>query len=153
MERRILGVLFIVSFFLWIGAAFWTCGHSQGGAETPQYTLIERHGKFEIRDYPELRLVATASHSGPNFVVPTKTAADGGTIRPAGRFAVYRYTGGRNGKNESRAAQKLDAWMLAHHWEPEEKPFFAYYDPPWVPTFFRRNEAMIRVHGGADASR
>lgn len=153
MERRILGVLFIVSFFLWIASAFWTCGHARSGAETPQYTLIERHGKFEIRDYPELWLVAATSSSGPNFVVPKAAGIAGGTVRAAGRFAVYRYSGGRDAANEGRAGKKLAEWLTAHHWEAEEAPFFAYYDPAWVPTFFRRNEAMVRVHGGADTAR
>ena len=26
------------------------------------------------------------------------------------------------------------------------KPIFAYYDPPWIPVFLRRNEVLIKIN-------
>jgi hypothetical protein len=30
----------------------------------------------------------------------------------------------------------------------EGKAMFAYFDPPWIPRWFRRNEVMLRVGTG-----
>ena len=27
-------------------------------------------------------------------------------------------------------------------------PVYGYFDPPWTPTFLRRNEVMLRTEGG-----
>ena len=26
------------------------------------------------------------------------------------------------------------------------KPMFAYYDPPWIPVFLRKNEVLIQIN-------
>ncbi len=214
MDRRILGVLFILSFFAWIGSAVWFFGHSRGGAETPSYLPVERHGKFEVRDYPALELIQTplASAVGekamnesfrrlvsylrrgnassekipmtapvlvnpgpaiePNtspFPYPAPASisiilpqvvvqagapapqAEGVTLvpQPEGRFAVLRYSGSRDAVSEARAADRIGNWLQVHHWEAEASPIFAYYDPPWIPPVFRRNEVWVRVHSAA----
>jgi hypothetical protein len=66
---------------------------------------------------------------------------------PAGRFAVYRYSGGRNEANEQEALSKLRAWVDKRRLEVEGEPMFGYYDPPWIPPFMRRNEVMLHVDG------
>jgi hypothetical protein len=160
--------------------------------ETPDYQVLTQDGKFEIREYPVLRVVRTAAgdgdfmrlfryisggneaeqkiamtapvlmkHEGPNkgmsFIVPRDVAAanvpapkDSAVMTdslPAGRFAVYRYSGGRNEANEQEALGKLRAWIDKRRLEVEGDPMFGYYDPPWIPTFLRRNEVMLRVGG------
>ncbi|MEX1010153.1 MAG: heme-binding protein [Chthoniobacterales bacterium] len=66
---------------------------------------------------------------------------------PAGHFAVFRYSGGRNDANEQTALGKLRAWIDKRRLEVSGDPLFGYYDPPWIPTFLRRNEVMLRVAG------
>ena len=99
------------------------------------------------------------SGSGTNltmaFVLPEKlnTAAvpkpaDAAlTVRelPPGQFAVLRYSGGRNTKNEAKSLAKLKAWIEAQKLSVLSPPVYAYFDPPWTPTFFRRNEVMLRI--------
>jgi len=199
MDRRILGVLFILSFFAWIGSAVWFFGHSRGGAETPPYLPVERQGKFEVRDYPALELVQTPLESAtgekamndgfrrlisylrrgnanaekipmtapvlvdpgipalsfilPQVIVHAGAPAPQGenltlVAQPAARFAILRYSGSRDAVSEARAAERIDTWLKAHHWEAETGPIFAYYDPAWIPPVFRRNEVWVRVHGG-----
>ncbi|MGA3269249.1 MAG: heme-binding protein [Verrucomicrobiota bacterium] len=92
------------------------------------------------------------------FVLPAKlqTGAvpkptDGSlTVRelPAGRFAVLRFWGGRNAKNEAVALQRLKDWMKAEGLNVMSPPVFAYFDPPWTPGFLRRNEVMLRTESG-----
>ena len=89
------------------------------------------------------------------FVLPAKITAgeipqptDGAvTVRelPAGRFVVLRFHGGRQATNEAAALEKLKAWARDAGLKTEAAPLFAYFDPPWTPTFLRRNEAMLRL--------
>ena len=160
--------------------------------ETPDYKVLLQDGKFEVREYPALTLVRTASgdgdfmrlfryisggndaeqkiamtapvlmkHEGDNtgmsFIVPKKVAAkavpapkDSAVMMdnlPAGQFAVYRYSGGRNEKNEQEALGELRAWTGKKRLEVTGEPLFGYYDPPWIPPFMRRNEVMLRIAG------
>jgi hypothetical protein len=95
--------------------------------------------------------------SGPTmaFVLPAKlkTAdvpkpADGTvTVRElaAGRFAVLRYSGSRNTKNEAEALARLQGWLELERLTAQTGPVFGYFDPPWTPSFLRRNEVMLRT--------
>jgi hypothetical protein len=64
---------------------------------------------------------------------------------PAGRFAVLRYSGGRNPKNQTESLERLQAWLLRERVPAGAEPIFGYFDPPWTPSFFRRNEVMLRT--------
>lgn len=64
---------------------------------------------------------------------------------PAARFAVLRFDGGRTTANEKVAIETLRARLDAEKVIEKSAPTFAYYDPPWIPTFMRRNEVMIRI--------
>jgi hypothetical protein len=95
--------------------------------------------------------------SGPTmaFVLPAKlkTAdvpkpAEGAvTVRElaAGRFAVLRYSGSRNAKNEAEALARLQGWLERERLPALAGPVFGYFDPPWTPSFLRRNEVMLRT--------
>jgi hypothetical protein len=63
----------------------------------------------------------------------------------AGQFAVLRFSGGGNAKNETAALAKLQTWMTAQRLTVLASPVYAYFDPPWTPTFWRRNEVMLRT--------
>ncbi len=90
-----------------------------------------------------------------SFIMPVK-AVDKGVPKPSGesvtlgkvpaaRFAVLRFDGGRTLENETAAIEKLKARLDAEKLTGKGTPTFAYYDPPWTPTFMRRNEVMIRI--------
>lgn len=160
--------------------------------ETPDYKVLSQDGSFEVREYPALTLVRTASgdgdfmrlfryisggneaeqkiamtapvlmkhegeKTGMSFIVPKEVAAkavpepkDPAVMMdslPAGQFAVYRYSGGRNEKNEQEALGELRAWIGKKGLEVTGEPLFGYYDPPWIPPFMRRNEVMLRIVG------
>ena len=173
-----------------IGIAFLSLACTAMATETPDYKVLSQDGKFEVREYPALTLVRTASgdgdfmrlfryisgsneaeqkiamtapvlmkHQGENtgmsFIVPKDVAAkevpapkDSAVVAdslPAGRFAVYRYSGGRNEANEQEALGKLREWAGRQQFEVTGDPLFGYYDPPWIPPFMRRNEVMLRI--------
>jgi DNA gyrase inhibitor GyrI len=89
------------------------------------------------------------------FVMPAKMKTDeipkpsdsSITVRelPAGRFAVLRFRGGRNAKNEAESLERLQAWMRQEGLKGLLPPIYGYFDPPWTPAFLRRNEVMIRT--------
>ncbi len=63
----------------------------------------------------------------------------------AGRFAVLRYSGGRNPDNEAQSLERLRTWMKAEGLRELSPPIYGYFDPPWTPAFLRRNEVMVRI--------
>ena len=100
----------------------------------------------------------SCSNATMAFVLPAKLPAgevpkptDGMvTVREwlEGRFAVLRFLGGRNPKNEAAALQQLKDWMTAADLRVLSPPVFAYFDPPWTPGFLRRNEVMLQTEAG-----
>jgi hypothetical protein len=66
-----------------------------------------------------------------------------------GRFAVLRYSGGRNAGNEAEVERRLRSWMEAERLRPKPPPVFGYFDPPWTPAFLRRNEVMLLTESTA----
>ena len=89
------------------------------------------------------------------FVMPKTMSASqtpkpgdpGLTVREisGGQFAVLRFSGGHSRNHETNALEKLEAWLAAQKLKPEGEPIYGYFDPPWTPSFLRRNEVMLRV--------
>lgn len=89
------------------------------------------------------------------FVLPSNAKAsnvprpsDGSVIVreiPAGRFAVLRFGGDRNLSKESQTLAELKDWMSARGLAVLSTPIYGYFDPPWTPSFLRRNEVMLRT--------
>ena len=92
------------------------------------------------------------------FVLPAKLEAGevpkptDGSVKvrelEAGRFAVLRYSGGRNATNEAETLGRLTDWMAAKDLPVLAPKVYAYFDPPWTPAFLRRNEVMLRTEAG-----
>jgi hypothetical protein len=98
------------------------------------------------------------SNSTMAFVLPAELKGSG-TPKPtdgavkvreqeAGRFAVLRYSGGRNARNEEESLSRLNNWMVEKGLSVLSPPVYAYFDPPWTPAFLRRNEVMLRAGSG-----
>ena len=92
------------------------------------------------------------------FVMPAKLAGSqvpkprDGSVKvrelEAGRFAVLRFSGGRNAKKEAQSLGRLQSWMKAQGLKDLSQPIYGYFDPPWTPAFLRRNEVMLRSDAG-----
>jgi hypothetical protein len=70
---------------------------------------------------------------------------DIGGPRGAHGFAVLRYSGGRNAEKESGALNRLKGWIGGQGLKAVSAPVYGYFDPPWTPAFLRRNEVMLRI--------
>ena len=89
------------------------------------------------------------------FVLPAKSSAEQAPAPldsslslkkiPAGRFAVLRFSGARSAEKESEALALLKNWMAEKELASVDSPVFGYFDPPWTPSFLRRNEVMLRL--------
>jgi DNA gyrase inhibitor GyrI len=100
-------------------------------------------------------LMSAGTNATMAFVMPADATsaslpkpADGGVVIKTidgGRFAVFRFSGNRELAGQNRAAEQLFAWAKANGYKPGPQALFAFYDPPWIPGFLRRNEAMVRI--------
>ena len=64
---------------------------------------------------------------------------------PARTMAVLRYHGTDSRELEKSMEQKLRSALAAAGMKTAGEALFAYYDPPWTPSFARRNEVLIPV--------
>lgn len=90
-----------------------------------------------------------------SFVLPEKfsdrsvpePSANGVEIdtRPAGRYAVIRFSGWLNDKTAAKAEEKLRSWLAERGLKAEAEMEAAGYDPPITPGPFRRNEVLLRL--------
>jgi DNA gyrase inhibitor GyrI len=178
-----------------VGIGLAGCKGARKGYESALYRVVERSGKFELRDYPALAVVETTMRgdsgssfqrlfryiSGKNegskkiamttpvfmtgeesqrsmsFVLPADMESvplpKDSTVRmatiPAGRFAVFGFSGSRNEQAENNALDQLRSWMKTRALVSSGEPIYGYFDPPWTPSFLRRNEVMLRVDAHA----
>lgn len=98
------------------------------------------------------------------FVLPSKAAARAPSPASdkvklerlqAATVAVLRFSGRRSAKSEQEALGRLRSMLKDRRIQEAGAPFMAYYDPPWMPGFLRRNEVMVPVvksSGGLSAS-
>jgi hypothetical protein len=61
------------------------------------------------------------------------------------RFAALRFPGSISEKSQDEAYEHLLERLKALGLDALSGPQFAYYDPPWTPPFWRRNEVLVRV--------
>ena len=112
-------------------------------------------GKQKIAMTTPVFMSGSSTNLTMAFVLPAKlkTAsvpkpADGAvTVRElaAGRFAVLRFSGGRNAKRDAESLAQLKRWMATEGMSVLSPPVYGYFDPPWTPAFLRRNEVMLRT--------
>ena len=69
--------------------------------------------------------------------------------RPSLRVVAYRFSGIANESSRREAVEKLSSWMEKRGFVSLGEPFFAYYDAPFVPGPFRRNEVMMRLRSAS----
>ena len=69
---------------------------------------------------------------------------------PARRMAAVRYSGFWSERNYLRYRMELESWIHERGLTIVGEPVWARYNPPFTPWFFRRNEILIPVDGGAN---
>jgi hypothetical protein len=132
-------------------------GNSANGGFNRLFRFItgSNEAKQKIAMTTPVFMSGNGSNATMAFVMPAKLTAaqvpkpsDGAlTVREleAGRFAVLRYSGGRNAGKESAVLNRLRSWMEGEGLKSVSEPVYGYFDPPWTPAFLRRNEVMLRI--------
>jgi len=65
--------------------------------------------------------------------------------KPDATVAALRWRGGFDERLAQRAEAKLLSSVQSAGRKPQGLVFFARYDPPMTPMFFRRNEALLEI--------
>jgi hypothetical protein len=64
---------------------------------------------------------------------------------PPRRLAVVRFSGGWSEERFKDKETALLSWAVDRKWRTLGRPFSARYNPPFWPTFLRRNEIQVEV--------
>ena len=132
-------------------------GNSADGSFMRLFRFItgSNEAKQKISMTTPVFMSESESNATMSFVLPAKMKlsevpkpADGSVqVRelPAGTFAVLRFSGGRNSRNEAEALTRLRDWLSQEKLSSAGLPVYGYFDPPWTPGFLRRNEVMLRM--------
>lgn len=65
--------------------------------------------------------------------------------REGGCFAVLRMQGGRGAGARQRGRETVVEALKGSEWRLEGEAEFAFYDPPWIPSFLEKNEVVWRI--------
>lgn len=83
--------------------------------------------------------IAEAGAPAPDEESLKVTEVEGGT------YAVLRFKGWKSTEKQELAVAKLAEFVSTQKLKPIGEHFFAFYDAPWKPEMFRRNEVWQRV--------
>lgn len=83
--------------------------------------------------------IAEAGAPTPDEESLEVTEVEGGT------YAVLRFKGWKSEEKQAEATAKIAELVAAKKLKPIGEHFFAFYDAPWKPEIFRRNEVWQRV--------
>ncbi|RAP26922.1 hypothetical protein DID74_01210 [Candidatus Marinamargulisbacteria bacterium SCGC AG-333-B06] len=61
------------------------------------------------------------------------------------RVAAIRFSGFGSSKNLAKYETKLREYLKIHDYRFDESPTYAFYNAPYVPPFFRRNEVLFDI--------
>jgi hypothetical protein len=65
--------------------------------------------------------------------------------KPGAKFAAIRFSGRWTEENFREHTDELTTWIRKEGWKISGAPVVARYNPPFVPSFLRRNEILIPV--------
>lgn len=130
-------------------------GNETGGSFNRLFKYIQGGNQAELKIPMTTPVFMSAHDSKRNmaFVLPQQMAAESvpqpvdASVKvremPAGRFAVLRFSGVRSAELEAEMLLKLRAWVLTEKIAVKDEPVYGYFNPPWTPSFLRRNEVML----------
>jgi len=64
---------------------------------------------------------------------------------PARRVAVVTFSGFWSDSNLKSHQAQLSEFLQRHQLTSLSAPIYAYYDPPWMPWFWRTNEVLVDI--------
>jgi hypothetical protein len=92
----------------------------------------------------KIAFVLPSSFTMDTAPVPSNPLVELATI-PSKTVAVVRFSGSLSERKSREAERELLTWMERSALTPASASRSAGYDPPWTPSFLRRNEVLIDV--------
>lgn len=65
---------------------------------------------------------------------------------------MLRFSGSRSAAKELECLALLKSWIDAKGLKAVGPPIYGFFDPPWTPSFLRRNEVMLRLTPKVDST-
>lgn len=62
-----------------------------------------------------------------------------------GLFGAIQYSGFSNKSKELKMKRKLEQWIKEKGYKRQSNYMLAFYNPPFVPPMFRKNEIWVRI--------
>jgi hypothetical protein len=62
-------------------------------------------------------------------------------------FGAIQYSGFSNKSKELKMKKKLDIWIQKKGYKRQSNYMLAFYNAPFTPPMFRRNEIWVRIIG------
>lgn len=118
--------------------------------ENDQKQKIEMTSPVFVNDKADAKKAGSMS-----FMIPAEVAKNGSPTPSAeglvvgkidgGTYAVLRFTGWDKEEQRIAATESLAKLVAENKLKSSGKPFFAFYDPPWIPEFLRQNEIWQKL--------
>ncbi len=97
----------------------------------------------------------TKKSGSMSFMIPAEVAKNGSPAPNAkglavakiegGSYAVLNFSGWNKADKRKTATESLAKLVAENNLNPTGKPFFAFYDPPWIPELLRQNEVWQKL--------
>jgi len=91
-----------------------------------------------------VRFIMPSQYTLETLPIPAGTDIRLETL-PAQRMAAVTFSGYARDRKVAEQEAKLMAWIEEQGLTPTGLPTYAYYNPPWIPGPFRRNEILVPV--------
>ncbi|MFD3262686.1 SOUL family heme-binding protein [Phenylobacterium ferrooxidans] len=92
----------------------------------------------------KVQFIMPARYTRATLPVPTSDKVSIVEL-PAQDYAVLRFSGSRSGPAVARRTGQLASALAGQGWKATGPPTAWFYDPPWTPSFLRRNEVAAPV--------
>jgi len=91
-----------------------------------------------------LRFLVPANYTMEMLPKPNNAAVKLEEI-PGKRYAVIRFSGMSSEKNLKKNTEEFTSFISRKNLNEISAPTYAFYNPPWVLPFLRRNEVVVKI--------
>lgn len=91
-----------------------------------------------------IRFIMPAAYTIKNLPQPTNSAIAIVQI-PEKQYVVIRFSGSSSQENLSKHENALKNYISANKLAVRGQPIYAFYNPPWILPFLRRNEILFEL--------
>ena len=120
-------------------------------AESEKISMTAPVNQVRVGEKYRITFLMPAEYSMETLPEPLDTRVKLKKV-PGQLIAALRYSGTWSRDRYEEKRIRLQALMKQRDLEPAGEPIFARYNPPFMPWFLRRNEVLIPVENGSQAT-